>query len=106
MELLPNATKTAINPQLSNPDKEVLLARVIAVVLLILSMLVVGLAGPAAAEDVCIGEEDTAGVCYNPDESIYLGCFYLADDQCTPVYAPTGGVSRCWLTASGFECSL
>lgn len=66
----------------------------------------VGLASPAIAEDVCMGEQNTGGVCYNPDQSVYLGCFYLASDECTPVYVPTGGISRCWEGVEALDTSF
>lgn len=66
------------------------------VVVLVTVLGVLGLAGPASATPVCVGRQGTAGVCVD-NRSIYLGCYYLGDDQCTDVYATVPGVVACWL---------
>ena len=58
---------------------------------------VLGLAAPASAGVVCIGRQGTVGVCVEPNSWIYLGCYYLAEPQCTDVYAPAPDVVACWL---------
>lgn len=66
------------------------------VVVLVTVLAVLGLAGPASANPVCVGREGTVGVCVD-NRWTYLGCYYLGDDQCTHVYASTPGVVACWL---------
>lgn len=66
------------------------------VVVVVAVLAVIGLAGPASA-DMCVGRQGTVGVCVEPKSSIYLGCWYIADDTCTPVYAPAPTVTACWL---------
>lgn len=66
----------------------------VAVVAIVIS--VFGLAGPASAE-LCVGRQGTVGVCVEPKSRVYLGCWYIADDTCTPVYAPMPDVTSCWL---------
>lgn len=76
------------------------------VVALAAALGVLGIAGPASATPVCVGRQGTVGVCVEPLSWIYLGCYYLADDQCTHVYAATPRVVACWLgDPSIIECA-
>lgn len=53
-------------------------------------VLAASLAGPAAAQTLCAGTENTAVVCVNPTGGTPIDdCIYLGTPPCTPVSIPT-----------------
>ena len=62
-------------------------SRAAAAVVGVVAMLVMT-AGPAAAQPLCVGEDDTAYVCVDPSGSSKTVCIYAGPPPCTPVTIP------------------
>lgn len=58
----------------------------------------IGTASPAAAEPICVGTREIAGVCVDVDPTggtLYEDCVYLASSSCTPVHVPGPTIVDC-----------
>ena len=49
----------------------------------------IGMAGPATANPICVGTQQTAGLCFViTDKPTYEDCVYLGPPPCIPVSVP------------------
>jgi hypothetical protein len=68
----------------------------------------IGIAGPASAAPVCVGTQQTVGICASVNrETVYEDCVYVGPPPCIPV-SVTGYDVDCggWVFDSMFICTF
>ena len=68
----------------------------------------IAIAGPASAAPVCVGTQQTVGICASATkETVYEDCVYLGPPPCIPV-SVTGYDVDCggWVFDSWFICTF